>query len=146
MLKYLIFQLISCHGYRETDLTSFLNFYVFFNWRITAVLNCLNLLNFCQTSIWISHRYTCASVKVAQSCLILYDPMDYTVHGILQARKLEWVAFPFSRVSSQLRGQTQVSRIAWGIFTSRAAREAHRYTYVASLLVLPPISLPIPSL
>ena len=33
-------------------------------------------------------------VKVAQSCLILCDPMDYTVHGILQARRLEWVAFP----------------------------------------------------
>ena len=36
-------------------------------------------------------------VKVAQSCPTLYDPMEYTVHGILQARKLEWVGFPFSR-------------------------------------------------
>ena len=36
-------------------------------------------------------------VKVAQSCLTLHDPVDYTVHGILQARILEWVAFPFSR-------------------------------------------------
>ena len=44
-------------------------------------------------------------VKVAQSCLILcdHDPMDYTVHSILQARILEWVAFPFSRRSSQPR-------------------------------------------
>ena len=40
-------------------------------------------------------------VKVAQSCLTLCDPMDYTVRGILQARILEWVAFPFSRGSSQ---------------------------------------------
>ena len=32
-------------------------------------------------------------VKVAQSCLTLWDPVDYTVHGILQARLLEWVAF-----------------------------------------------------
>ena len=40
-------------------------------------------------------------VKVAQSCPTLCNPMDYTVHGILQARILEWVAFPFSRVSSQ---------------------------------------------
>ena len=39
-------------------------------------------------------------VKVAQSCLTLCDSMDYTVHGILQARILEWVAFPFSRGSS----------------------------------------------
>ena len=36
-------------------------------------------------------------VKVAQSCPTLCDPMDYTVHGILQARILEWVVFPFSR-------------------------------------------------
>ena len=35
--------------------------------------------------------------------------MDYTVHGILQARILEWVAFPFSRGSFQPRDQTQVS-------------------------------------
>ena len=37
-------------------------------------------------------------VKVAQLCLTLCDPMDYTAHEILQARILEWVAFPFSRV------------------------------------------------
>ena len=36
-------------------------------------------------------------VKVDQSCLTLCHPMDYTVLGILQARILEWVAFPFSR-------------------------------------------------
>ena len=37
------------------------------------------------------------SVKISQSCPILCDPMHYTVHGIFQARMLEWVAFPFSR-------------------------------------------------
>ena len=42
-------------------------------------------------------------VKVSQSCLTLCDPMDYVVHGILQARILEWVADPFSRGSSQPR-------------------------------------------
>ena len=36
-------------------------------------------------------------VKVARLCPTLCDPMDYTVHGILQARTLEWVAFPFHR-------------------------------------------------
>ena len=56
-------------------------------------------------------------VKVAQSCPTPCDPMDYTVHGILQARILEWVAFPFSRGSSQSRGTTQVSHIAAGFFT-----------------------------
>ena len=57
-------------------------------------------------------------VKVSQSCLTLCDPMDYAVHGILQARILEWVAFPFARGSSQPRDQTQVSHIAGGFFTS----------------------------
>ena len=66
-------------------------------------------------------------VKVAQSCSTLCDPMDYTVHGILQARILEWVAFPFSRRSIQPRDQTQVSHIAGGFFTSWATREAQQY-------------------
>ena len=35
-------------------------------------------------------------MKVAQACPTLCDPMAYIVHGILQARILEWVAFPFS--------------------------------------------------
>ena len=45
-----------------------------------------------------------SEVKVTQSCLTLCDSMDYTVHGILQAT--EWVAFPFSRGSSQPKDQT----------------------------------------
>ena len=58
-------------------------------------------------------------LKVAQLCLTLCNSMDYTVHGILQARILEWVAFPFSRGSrSQPRDRTQVSCIAGGFFTS----------------------------
>ena len=54
----------------------------------------------------------------------LYDPIDYTVHGILQARILEWVAFPFSRGSAQPRDRTQVSHIAGEFFTNWATREA----------------------
>ena len=46
---------------------------------------------------------------VIESCLTLCDPMDYTVHGILQARILEWEAFPLFRGSSQPRHGTQVS-------------------------------------
>ena len=63
-------------------------------------------------------------VKVAQSCLTLCDPMDDTVHEILQARMLGWVAFPFSRGSSQPMDWTQVSCIAGGFFTNWAIREA----------------------
>ena len=60
---------------------------------------------------------------VTQSCPTLYDPVDCSppgssVHGILQARVLEWVATSFSRGSSQPRDQTQVSCIAGGFFTA----------------------------
>ena len=54
--------------------------------------------------------------EVTQWCLTLCDPVDCSlpgssIHGILQARILEWVAISFSRGSSQPRGRTQVSRI-----------------------------------
>ena len=64
------------------------------------------------------HRAGKVKEKVAQSCLALCDPMDCTAHGILQARILEWVAFPFSRGSSQSGDRTQVSWIAGGFFAS----------------------------
>ena len=57
-------------------------------------------------------------VKVTQSCLTLCDPMDYTVHGILQARILERIAFPFSRGSAQPKDQTQVPCIVGRFFTT----------------------------
>ena len=59
--------------------------------------------------------------------LTLCNPMDYTVHGILQARLLEWVAFAFSKGSSQPRDWTQVSRITGGFFTGWATTEAQKY-------------------
>ena len=61
-------------------------------------------------------------VKVAQSCPTLCNHTDYKVHGILQARILEWVAFPFSRGSSHPRDWTQVSHIVGGFFTSWATQ------------------------
>ena len=63
-------------------------------------------------------------VKVAQLCQTLCDPMDWAFHGILQARILEWVAFPFYRESSQPRDWKQVSHIAGRFFTNWALREA----------------------
>ena len=59
-----------------------------------------------------------------QSCLTLCGPMVYTVHGLLQARILEWVAYLFSSRSSQLRNWTGVSCIAGRFFTNWAIREA----------------------
>jgi len=57
-------------------------------------------------------------VKVTLSCPALCNPMDCPVHGVLQARILEWVAFPFSGGSSQPRDQAQVSYIAGRFFTN----------------------------
>ena len=61
--------------------------------------------------------------------------MDYIVHGILQARILEWVAFPFSRGSSQPRDWTQVSWNAGGFFTIWTTRKP-KNTGVSSLSLL----------
>ena len=77
------------------------------------------------------HFISACEVKVAQSCLTLCDPMDYTVHGILQARILEWVAFPISRGSSQPRDRTQVSYIAGSSLPAEPQGKPHFY-YVFS--------------
>jgi len=67
--------------------------------------------------------------KLLQSCLTLCDPLNYSppgpsVHGILQARILEWVAIPFSRETSQPRDGTWVSHVAGRFFTLCDTREA----------------------
>ena len=71
------------------------------NWRVTHTRH-------------IKRQTLCNS---AQSCLTLGDPVDCSppgssVHGILQARRLEWVAMPFSRGSSRPRDRTQVSCVS----------------------------------
>ena len=71
-----------------------------------------------RTIALISHA---SKVKVDQLYLTLCDPMNYTVHGILQARIQELVAFPFSRGSSQPMDKTQVC-IAGKFFTDRASK------------------------
>ena len=78
--------------------------------------------------------YTC-EVEVAQSCPTLCDPMDFIVHGILQARILERIAYPFSSRSSRPRNWTRLSCIAGRFFTNWAIREAplHTFSSVQSL-------------
>ena len=83
-------------------------------------------------------------MKVTQSCPTLCNPMDYRVQGILQARILEWVAFPFSRRSSQPRDQTQVSRTIGRFFTSWATREAQEYW--SGWPIHSPVDLPDPEI
>ena len=69
------------------------------------------------------------SSKSLQSCPTLCDPMDcslpgFSIHGILQARTLEWVAISFSRASSRPRDRTRVSLIGGRRFNLWATREA----------------------
>ena len=76
-----------------------------------------------QALLWVKVK-----VFITQSCPTLCDPMDCSspgssVHGILQARILEWVAIFFSRGSSRLRDWTWVSHIAGRLFTDWATRE-----------------------
>ena len=70
-------------------------------------------------------------LKVAQLCLTHCDLMNYTVHGILHAWILEWVAFPFSRGSSQPKNQIRVSCIAGGFFTGWVTRDSY-FCYITN--------------
>ena len=73
---------------------------------------------------------------ISSSMLGTYWPDEFIIHcpilcvfilyGVLKARILEWVAFPFSRGSSQSRDWTQNSRIAGRLFTNWAPREAQK--------------------
>ena len=85
--------------------------------------------------------------EVAQSCPTLCDPVDCSppgssVHEILQARILEWVAISFSRGSSRPRDRTQVSRIAGRRFNLWATREAqmHVFICITELLCRTPVT------
>ena len=90
--------------------------------------SCLNQRQFEMPSLKVK-------VKVARSCPTLWDPMDCTVQGILQARIMEWIAFPFSRGSSPPRDRPRSPALQgdslpaepeprgkpkWGSETSRA--------------------------
>jgi len=78
------------------------------------------------------HTYVKVKVLVTQWCLTLCDPMDYSppdssVHGILQARILEWVAILFFKESLWPMDRTLVSCIAGGFFTIWVTKEAFMF-------------------
>ena len=86
---------------------------------------------------WKGHLFLCLSSRrsyvceVAQSCPTLCNSMDCSlpgssIHGIFQARVLEWVAISFSRGSSLPRDQTWVSRIVGRLLTVWVTREVRR--------------------
>ena len=85
----------------------------------------------CLAETWLMTPVGCIAhvcVKSFQWCLTLCDPIDCSpsgssVHGILQARRLEWVAMPSSRGSSRPRDRTHVSFITGGLFTTQPLRK-----------------------
>ena len=91
----------------------------------------------CETVFWIARWETkimlsllTVKVLVTQSCPTLCDPMDCSppgssLHGIVQARVLEWIAISFYRGSSLPRDRTQVSCIARRLFAVWATGESH---------------------
>ena len=100
------------------------------DWACNILLHICTILLYAFLCRWAFRLLSCpvkvkkkkVKVLVAQSCLILCDPMDCSfpgssVHGIVQARMLEWEAIVFSRGSSWLRDWTWVSCIAGEFLT-----------------------------
>ena len=77
---------------------------------------------------------TLIEVKVTQSCLTLCY-MACTVHGILQARILEWVAFPFSRGSSQPRDLTQSPTLQADSLPAEQQRKPNRNRWFVKIII-----------
>ena len=96
-------------------------------WKIMYIIICIIIIY-----MFIHMSHVCL---VNRSHPTTCDPMDCnppgsSVHGILQARTLEWVAMPSSRGSSQPKNWTQISHIAGGFFTIWATREALVSMYI----------------
>ena len=92
---------------------------VYNNDSIVCVCVCAHIYSFLFLYHFLTSDIICAQ---SLSCVLLCDHMDCSppgssVHGILQARILEWVAMPSSRGSSQPGDRTQFSCIAGGFFT-----------------------------
>ena len=96
---------------------SYLHAYMYPFWYLRFVLSILAILiNLMFSLNYCMHR-TCVHAKSLQLCPTLYDSMNYSppgssVHGILQARILEWVAMPTSRGSSQSRDQSYATYVS----------------------------------
>ena len=119
----------------STVIHIYMHAHIFF--KFISIIDYYNVLDIVLSAIqW-------KKVKVKSiSRVRLCNPLDCSLpgssgHGILQARILEWVPFPFSRGSSQPRGRTWVSCIAGRLFTTRAATEALLVTSLCLMRRLP---------
>ena len=110
---------------------------------------CVQSQRFLHHTLWVS--------EVAQPCPTLCNPVDcslpgFSVHGILQARILEWVTISFSRGSSRPRDRTRISHIGGRRFNLWATRKAHIAKLLQSCPTLcdpidgSPPRLPIPGI
>ena len=75
-------------------------------YSVWIIIHCTNTIKCLILTQWSKQRCVGVCVVVAQSCLTLYNPMDcsqpgFSVHGILQARILEWIAIPFSKAKNK---------------------------------------------
>ena len=97
-------------------------------WRKVSSVSCVGKAGQSHVNQRQNTPHTIHKVKATQLGLTLQAHGLYnTVHGILQARILEWVAFPFSRGSSQPRDWTQVSHMAGRFFTSRVTKQTQNW-------------------
>ena len=99
------------------------------SWQIQPLIPTVVVEQWWLSLLQIIHVNYSSGMKWSESFsrVWLFTTSWTVVHGILQARILEWGAFPFARGSSQPRDQTQVSHIAGGFFTSWTTREAQEY-------------------
>ena len=103
--------------YKAISLSVVLNYLKMSNPSIKTLLS----INKCvEKFVYLTHKghHACVRAKLLQSCLTLCDPMDCnspssSVHGILQARTLQWVAMPASRISFQHRDPTHTFCGSW---------------------------------
>ena len=113
------------------------------NQKIKRSIKCqLMVYNYCWSPLTTSlpSIQIMLEVKWSESRSVISDSLQpHGLYRILQAGILEWVAFPFTRGSSQPRDQTHLSRIAGKFFTSWATREAQEYWPIPS-----PVDLPDP--
>ena len=97
-------------------------------------------VEFSRQEYWSGLPFPSPEMKVAQSCPTLCNPMNYTVHGILQARIVEWVVFPSSRGSSQPRDRTRSPALQADSLPAEPQRKP-KNTGVGSLSLLQQIFL-----
>ena len=80
-------------------------------------------------------KWSCSVVSNSLRGLVAHQA--HSIHGVLQARILEWVAISFSRGSSQPRNRTHISRIAGRRFNLWATREAHAQKIAGRIFIKP---------